>query len=173
LSIFIIAQVIGFIGYIFYISAPHLKTQKTIMQFGAVAYILLGVQWYMLDQHALLMVNTLGLLLSTAALEAQHNKRTAKLLPLFYPIGFCAFYLTAQGTAIDIICMLSFCFCIASKSSKEIVPFRFYAILSGILLTIAGAMALCLPALLFNFMFTAAHFQKILPAKKSLILATN
>ncbi len=37
---YIIAQAIGFVGYIFYISAPQFKTQKHIMQVGIIAYMI-------------------------------------------------------------------------------------------------------------------------------------
>lgn len=157
---FILAQIIGFAGYLFYSASPHFKTQNTIMQIGMIGYLLLCAQWYLLAQPALLVINILALLTSAIALKAKTNKNIQKLMPTLYPIGILALLYTSHTTLIDALCIGAFTLSIASKSAQDISKFRIYAFCSGTLLALSGALALSIPAFIFNTLFTIIHIQK-------------
>ncbi len=173
MSIYILAQIIGFLGYLFYIGAPHFRTQTRIMQMDTVGHMILCVQWYLLMQPSLLILNILVLLTSLSALGCQKHKQFKKYLVLLYPVGCFSIIAVSQGTFVDVLALSAFCFTVASKSSQDILIFRKYAVISGAILITAGALALSLPATVFNLMFAMGHFNKILGAQKAALRQTS
>lgn len=161
MSIYIIAQLIGFVGYLFYIAAPCFKTKTSIIQMDIIACVILCAQWYLLGQPSLLVLNALGLVISISALMAKNDERISKYLFLLYPIGCLSIILVSEGSFIDILALVAFCFIVASKTSLEISAFRTYAIVGGTILIASGAIALSIPAVIFNTVFIGAHIFKL------------
>ena len=161
MTTYIIAQLIGFAGYLFYIGAPHLKTQTRIIQADALSCILISVQWYLLAQPALLMLNILSIIVAFAALKAQTNIVVRKYLFLLYPFGCIALIFMSQDIIISALAICAFCLNVTSKSSQNIMSFRKYAATSGSVLTVAGILTLSIPAVIFNFLFASGHILKL------------
>lgn len=156
----IAAQIFGLLGYIIYICAPQCKTQKTIVQLGIVGYFFLSLQWYLLAQPALIVTNIIALTTSTYALAIKKRTDLGALSPLLYFLALVSILLVSNGGVIDILCMSAALLSIRSILSKDLKSFRTYAIGAGIFLTIAGALAASIPALIFNILFTVSHIQK-------------
>ncbi|PCI55498.1 MAG: hypothetical protein COB36_07705 [Alphaproteobacteria bacterium] len=161
MTLYIIAQLIGFAGYLFYIGAPHLKTQTRIIQADAVAGIFIGLQWYLLEQPALLGYSLLSIIVASMTLKAQTNLTVQKYLFLLYPLGGVVLILMSQNIVIGVLAITAFCLNVASKSSCDITSFRKYATASGSVLTIAGILTLSIPAVLFNLLFASGHILKL------------
>lgn len=161
MTLYIIAQLIGFAGYLFYISAPHLKTQTRIIQAEAFAGIFIGIQWYLLEQPALLGYSLLSIIVAFMTLKAQTNIVVRKYLFLLYPFGCTVLIFMSQDMIISALVITAFCLNIASKSSRNIMSFRKYAATSGSVLTIAGILTLSIPAVLFNLLFISGHILKL------------
>ena len=161
MTTYIIAQLIGFAGYLFYIGAPHLKTQTRIIQADALSCILISVQWYLLAQPALLMLNILSIIVAFTALRAQTNIIVRKYLFLLYPLGCTALIFMSQDIIISALAICAFCLNVTSKSSQNITSFRKYAATSGSVLTIVGILTLSIPAVIFNFLFASGHVLKL------------
>lgn len=161
MTIYIIAQLIGFAGYLFYISAPHFKTQSRIIQADALACLFISVQWYLLEQPTLLVFSFLSIAASIITLKAQTDMVVRKYLFLLYPLGCITLMAISQNTTISALAIIAFCMTVASKSSQNIISFRKYAGVSGIVLTIAGILTLSIPAVIFNLLFTSGHILKL------------
>ncbi len=161
MTLYIAAQLIGLIGYAFLIIAPQFQTQAKIMQFSILASAILCTQWFMLDQYSLLIMNALLILTTLCALKAGDNPSKRKYLPLLYPIGFCALISVSDGSITDMIALIAFSFTVASRTSNNLKDFRIYAILAGVTLSVCGALALSIPAIVFNAAFTLSHMSKL------------
>ncbi len=156
MELYITAQIIGFIGYIFYVGAPHFKTQINIMKIGALACSICMIQWYMLGQLSLLAFNFLSIITLLIAIKGDR-----KYSYLLYPIGCAVIISMSSGTIIDILALCAFCLSVASQFSQNIITFRLYAAIAGAFLIISGALALSLPALIFNILFAYGHILKL------------
>ena len=161
MSNYIIAQLVGFLGYIFYVSAPHLKTKNNIMCTELIAYTILCAQWYLLEQHSLLALNAITAIATIAILHTDRKYWIKKALPLLYPTGIALIIWTSKGSLIDIIAICAFICAMHSKLSNDILEFRGYALLTGTILTISSAMAHSIPATIFNFVFSIGHAKNI------------
>ncbi|MGH1456200.1 MAG: hypothetical protein ACRBDI_05420 [Alphaproteobacteria bacterium] len=161
MSLYIIAQATGFLGYIFYISAPHFKTQIRIMQVGLIGYVFLCAQWYMLGQYSLLTLNMLSIVTSVMALYAVGDARVRRAMYFLYPFGAALILLTSSGTVIDGLALVAFVLSLRSKMSENILEFRGFAFVAGGILTCTGSLALSVPAMIFNFLFAAAHAKNL------------
>lgn len=151
------AQVIGFVGYIFYISAPQFKTQKHIMQVGIFAYIILCMQWYLLGQYGLLALNVLGVVVSASALRAQADIAFKRHLWVLYPLGIFVIIMTSHQGLIDYIAICAFVLTLRSQISDNIMMFRGFAFAAGVCLICSSVLAMSIPAFIFNLAFTVSH----------------
>ena len=161
MSIYITAQIIGFIGFLFYISAPHFKTQTRVMQMDTLACTIICMQWYLMEQPALYTLNILVVITSIVTLRAQNDERVRKYLFLLYPFGFASILMMAQGTFIDILALVSFCCMVISKSSLNIAEFRFFAAGAGTASMTSAMLAASIPAIIFNLLFASGHILKL------------
>ncbi|MGH1404299.1 MAG: hypothetical protein ACRBDL_08645 [Alphaproteobacteria bacterium] len=161
MSTYIIAQLIGAVGYFFYISAPHLESQQKIIKVEAFACGLLCIQWFLMMQYSLLVMNILIITVSISALWAQDNPYIRTKLPLLYPLGVICLLCVSKGTIIDLIAITAFCLTVTSKLSTCIFKFRMYAGTTGLLITTSSIMALAWPAAIFNAMFALGHGRKL------------
>ncbi len=161
MSPYIIAQLIGIVGYFFYIRAPLLGTQQKIIKMEALACGLLCIQWLLMMQYSLLTMNALILIVSLTTLQAEHNKQIRKALPLLYPFGIICLLYISKGTMIDFIAITAFCLTVASKTSTCLFRFRGYACTAGLLLTVSSLLALAWPAMVFNTLFALGHGRKM------------
>lgn len=162
MSIYLTAQIIGFLGYLFLVSAPTFKDIKNIVRTDILACALLSVQWILLEQPSLLILNVLNIILSICALGISQKQYFKKAMVLFYPIGGLTLLSVSNGTIIDVFCMLGFFGLVASKTSHNITQFRGYAIVSSSAFIISGALALSIPAVLFNLVRISMHIKTII-----------
>ena len=161
MSTYIIAQLIGFLGYIFYVSAPHFKTKNHIMCTELIAYSILCAQWHLLEQDSLLALNAISAIATITILNADRTYWLKKILPLFYPTGIALILWASKGSLIDIIAICAFICAMRSKLSNNIIEFRGYALFTGSILTISSIIALSIPATIFNFIFSLGHAKNI------------
>ena len=166
MTIYIIAQLIGFAGYLFYIGAPYLRTPSRIIQADALSCIIISVQWYLLEQPALLVLNLLSITVAIIALKAKTNVTVQKHSFMLYPIGCAALIFMSQDIIIGALVTSAFCLNVTSKFSQDIIAFRKYATTTGVLLSIAGILTLSIPATLFNLLFACGHILKLWQGKK-------
>lgn len=158
MTFYILAQVIGFFGYILYVRASHLKTQHQAIRADAFACAVLCLQWAFLGQPILVTLNILVVLTSVAALNRQRiNPAYIKML---YITGVCALSLSYQGQLVDVMTILSFSCVFASKMSHSDADFRVFGVLAAVSLTCCGALALSIPAILFNSLCAIGHFNQ-------------
>ena len=159
MTLYILAQLVGFLGYGFHISAPYFKTQQQIMKVGLIGLVLLCLQWFLLNQMSLVAFNLLLILTTCLALGKYEEKQTQQQLMLVLQIfGLTIILSVSQGNVIDILAMIAFSLSVISRFSESITNFRLYAGIAGILLSICGAMAMAMPALLFNAIYAIMHF---------------
>lgn len=162
MSIYLTAQIIGFLGYLFLVSGPTFKEIKNIIRTDILACILLSVQWIMLEQPSLLILNVLNIILSICALGISQKQYFKKAMVLFYPIGGLTLLSVSNGTIIDVFCMLGFFGLVASKTSHNITQFRGFAIVSSSAFIMSGALALSIPAVLFNLVRISLHIKTLM-----------
>ena len=163
---YITAQIIGFLGYLFFTTAPNFKNQKHIIQMDAVACVFLCTQWILLNQPTLLVLNILNITVSLFVLLNKNPAINRIMMVAFYPIGCCALLSVSHGSIIDGLCIIAFCALVRAKSSQTIMTFRSFSILAGIAFTICGGLAMSLPATLFNMAFVLIHIRKILEVEE-------
>lgn len=162
MTLYIIAQLIGFAGYLFYVGAPYSKTQTRIIQIDALSCILISIQWYLLEQPTLLAYSVLSITASAITLRSQTNHTIRKYLFILYPVGCTIIILMSKDITITTLVVTAFCLNITSKFSHSIKSLRKYAAGSGVMLTIAGILTLSIPTVIFNLLFTNGHITKLL-----------
>lgn len=161
MATYIIAQLVGLIGYFFFISAPNFKQAKNVILVEAIACALFCVQWYLLDQYSLLVMNMSFVIVSMIALRAKSDPSMYKIMPYIFPIGIACILSVSKGTVIDVIVLTAFCLTVTSKFSTSHTRFRGFASASGALLTCSAALAHAWPAVLFNALFSYGHARKL------------
>tara|TARA_R110001592_G_scaffold3525_6_gene19814 strand:+ start:10104 stop:10628 length:525 start_codon:yes stop_codon:yes gene_type:complete len=164
MTLYITAQIIGFLGYLFLVSAPNFKNQRGIIRTEILACSFLCLQWVLLAQPTLMVLNILNIMVSMLALKIKQPRIMHNITPVLYIVGCGALLLTAQGSTIDMLCIIAFCAVVRAKSSQNIVTFRSFSILAGAAFTICGIIALSIPATLFNIVFILVHTKNILGA---------
>jgi len=160
MNIYITAQIIGFLGYIFLTSAPSLKKQDQIIRMDILACSFLCLQWIMLEQPTLMILNALNLVLSLFCLKVNKHTITQKSALIIYLVGCAALIIVSNGTIIDVLCVFSFCLIVKAKLSKDILIFRNFSIMAGSIFIICGIIAASLPAILFNALFVLLHLYR-------------
>lgn len=166
MSIYITAQVIGFLGYLFFTTAPNFKNQSRIIQMDALACVFLCLQWMLLAQSALLILNLLNLAVSLYVLNTKNQDIIEKQIPILCLTGGIALYLVSSGSFVGMLCIIAFCAMVRAKSSNDISTFRSFSILAGIAFMLCGVIALSAPAIMFNAAFILVHLRKIQPPQR-------
>lgn len=161
MSIYIIAQLIGFVGYLFYVSAPHQKTRLHIIRMEAIACSFLCVQWFLLGQSSLIALNMFVIVISITATLAEHKTKIRAFMPALYPIGIAVLLFNANGTIIDALAIIALCCQIKSKSSSNSAHFRGFASMASSTLVISSTLAQSIPAIMFNILYTIGHLQHV------------
>lgn len=153
----IIAQVIGFIGYLFYVSAPQFKAQRNILRVGFVGYIILGMQWFLLGQYGLLILNLLGAIVSVSALYVRAKPALRRYVWGLYPFGVVCILLFCEGTVVDVLAIAAFMLTVRSQMSQNVIEFRGTALFAGAILISSSLLAMSVPAVIFNTVFVCVH----------------
>ncbi len=161
MTLYITAQLIGFIGYILLITAPQFSKQSTIMLVSIFAASLLCLQWALLEQYSLVMTNALIIITTICALKVTEKKAKQQILKLIYVFGCCALLSISQATIIDILALIAFSFMIASRASENIRDFRLLSTALGITLFCSSALALSPMAAIFNAAFACSNIYKL------------
>ncbi len=161
MSIYITAQITGFLGYIFLTSAPNFKTKNQIIQTDILACSFLCLQWAMLGQPTLLILNILNMSISIFVLKFEGSPVTKNATVSMLLIGCLALMIVSQGTIIDALCIVAFCLMLRAKISSDIITFRSFSILAGITFALCGILAASIPAILFNILLVLFHLEKI------------
>lgn len=165
MSLYITAQLVGFLGYLFLTASPSFKNQYHTIKMDVLACVFLSLQWFLLDQPCLLALNILNITVSLSALHAANNARTQKAMLLFYPFGIAVLgllgILSGGNNVITTFCIIGFCAIVSSKKAQDSRTFRKYAMLSTMAFTASGALALSLPAILFNTLRFSLHAYRL------------
>lgn len=161
MSLYITAQLVGFLGYLLLTGGSYLKDKDNVIKAEIFASFLLSLQWYMLSQPGFASINLLLIFISAGSLLGRKNDIIHKTLPIFYPIGLLVILLISNGTIVDILCLIGFCAEITSKRSKDLCSFRGYAIIAVLSYAISGFIALSIPALLFNTARLSIHAYRL------------
>jgi len=162
MNLYITAQLVGFLGFLLLTGAPYLKTKDNFIKVEILASILLSLQWLMLAQPGLAIINILNIALSIGALRATTCTLTDKAMPLFYPLSLLVILLVSKGTIVDAFCIIGFFSFITSKKAKDIRTFRSYAMVSTIAFTISGYLALSIPSIIFGTICSLSHAYKLI-----------
>ncbi len=168
MTTYIIAQSVGLLGYLFFISATQFKTQKKITQIETLAYLILSLQWYLLDQTALMTISALFIGISLYALHTNKRPNLQKTTPLLYPVCGSILLLVSHYSLVDALAMIALFCTIASKSSNNITAFRSYAIATAITFIICAALTMSTIPLIFNAIFALGHGYKLWSQHKPL-----
>jgi len=160
MNIYITAQIIGFLGYIFLTSATSLKKQDQIIRMDILACSFLCLQWIMLEQPTLMILNALNLSISILVLQFKGQYIVQKSMIAIYPIGCFALICVSQETLIDVLCIICFCLIVRAKLSNDIITFRYFSIMAGAILTVCAFISASLPAIIFNALFVLLHLHK-------------
>ncbi|MGH1374895.1 MAG: YgjV family protein [Alphaproteobacteria bacterium] len=158
---YIIAQSVGLLGYLFFISATQFKTRRKIIQIETLAYLILCLQWYLLGQTTLMSINILFIITSFCALYANKNPKIQNAMPLLYPLCGLALLTISHYTLIDILAMVALFCTIASKSSNTITTFRSYAIITAITFIVCAILTMSIVPLIFNAIFALGHSYRL------------
>ncbi len=170
MTLYIIAQLIGFAGYLFYARSPYLKTSNEIIQTDAIACLLISIQWYLLGHPVLLAYSVLSVTASIATLKSQTNHNIKRYLFILYPIGCTIIILMSKDVIITAFVVTAFCCNITSKFSQNIKSLRKYGACSGGMLTVAGILTLSIPTVIFNMLFTNGHITKLLSSNENYLM---
>ncbi len=160
MDIYITAQITGFLGYIFLTSAPNLKSQEKIIQMDILACFFLCLQWIMLEQPTLIILNALNLSISLFCLNTNKQTITQRSVMVICLVGCVALISVSKGTIIDILCVFSFLLIVTAKLSNNIIIFRNFSIMAGSVFVICGIIVASLPTILFNALFMLLHLRK-------------
>lgn len=132
----------------------------------ALACVFLCLQWMLLAQSALLILNLLNLAVSLYVLNTKNQDIIEKQTPILCLTGGIALYLVSSGSFVGILCIIAFCAIVRAKSSNDISTFRSFSVLSGVAFMLCGIIALSVPAIIFNAAFILTHLRKIQPPQK-------
>jgi hypothetical protein len=160
MSLYITAQLIGFLGFLLLTGAPYFKNKETFIKIDISACLFLFLQWLMLAQPGLAIMNILNITHSISVLKA-NNIIAKKMLPLFYPLSLAIFLLVLDTTTINALCIIGFLFLIKAKNSKDMVTFRSYALIATLALAYSGYLALSIPAMAFGTLRILIHSYRL------------
>ena len=107
MDVFVWAQIIGFIGYLFLIYAPHLPTKQKIMQFELLACCILTFQWFLLGQPVLMFSNMIGIVSLAVALSRLDPRCKNFLFLALYPLSLLFMAYIWQGTLLDVLTIIA------------------------------------------------------------------
>ena len=161
MSLYITAQLVGFLGFLLLSSAPYLKTKDNNVRVEIVACIFLALQWHMLAQPSLVVINVINITLSIGALSVKDSKLIDKSLPLFYPISLLAILWFSKGTVVDALALIGVFSLITSKRAKDMRTFRSQAMLACLAFTSSGILAQSIPAVIFGVIRFSLHSYRL------------
>ncbi len=162
MSLYITAQLVGFLGFLLLTSAPYFKNKDTFIKVDILACVLLSLQWFMLAQPGLAVMNMLNVAHSAGVLKAKNSAYIKKAMPLFYPISLVILLLVSKGTIIDALCIIGFFSLMKAKNSKDMLTFRGYALSATVVFTYAGYLALSIPSMLFETLRIFIHGYRLI-----------
>lgn len=160
MDVFVWAQIIGFIGYLFLIYAPHLPTKQKIMQFELLACCILTFQWFLLGQPVLMFSNMIGIVSLAVALSRLDPRCKNFLFLALYPLSLLFMAYIWQGTLLDVLTIIALIGSISARRTAQMGVFRAHCVIIGCALSICGFLTMSIPAMLFNLLFVAGHVQK-------------
>ena len=160
---YIIAQLVGFLGYLFLITAPNFSEKKQIIKIELIACSLLCAQWALLGHSNLIVLNILNIMVTLIVLN--FAGKTNKIIPIFYPLGCFIFLIISKGTAIDALCIIAFFAFTRAKISQDMHTFRSFSVMAGTTFMLCGLIALSIPAIIFNGIFAFGHLKFVLNAQ--------
>jgi len=162
MSIYITAQLVGFLGYLLLSAAPYFRNKDDTIKMDILACVFLSVQWFMLNQSSLLVLNILNIALSLSTLKVSQNKILEKYIFLFYPLSLLMILMFASGTIVDVFCIIAFFALVTAKKAQDKNTFRSFSMLSSLAFAFAGALAFSLPALIFNMLRFTMHSYRFI-----------
>lgn len=157
---YIIAQLVGFLGYLFLITAPNFSDKKQIIKIELIACSLLCAQWTLLGHSTLIVLNVLNIMVTLIVLN--FAGKTNKIIPIFYPLGCLIFLIVSNGTALDALCIIAFFAFTRAKISQDMLTFRTFSFMAGATFMLCGLIALSIPAVIFNAIFAFGHLKLVL-----------
>jgi len=161
MSIYITAQLVGFLGYLLLTRAPYSKDKHNIIKTEILACAFLSIQWFLLQQPGLLVMNFMNISLSYCALKAMHDPRIDRAMPLFYPIGIIVLLSSPGGLVINLLCALGFLAMVTARKSQDMRTFREFSMLAALVFVTCGIFASSIPAITFNLLFFSIHAYRL------------
>jgi hypothetical protein len=161
MSLYITAQIVGFLGYLFLTSAPYSRNRHNIIKIEILAIILISTQWLLLEQPGLFSLSFMNIALCYCALKATNSPRIEKAMSLFYPISIIVLLSCPGNIAINILCLLGFSALVTSKKSQTMIAFRGFSMLAALIFIASGTLAASSPAVIFNLLFFSIHAYRL------------
>ena len=158
---FIAGQIIGLCGYGLCMAAPQFHAARPVIRMDMMACGLLAVQWLLLAQPALLLVNLMVITASALSLASIEPVRKQQILMGFYPLAMLLILMIWEGTLIDVLAIGALFCIIASRRTTQDCNFRLYCFTGALVLALSGALAGAILAAFFNLCCAFGHAQKL------------
>ncbi|MGN7437210.1 MAG: YgjV family protein [Alcanivorax sp.] len=171
MTAYITAQLIGFLGYLFLITAPNFSNKKQIIKIELVACALLCTQWILLGYSTLIILNILNISVTLITLYFKRN--ADRIISIFYPLGCLALLAVSTGAILDALCIIAFFGFTRAKISQDMFGFRAFSMMAGFTFMICGICALSVPAAIFNGIFALGHLKSVLNSSEKSALKTQ
>lgn len=167
-SPFIIAQILGFIGYALYAYSSYQKTRFSLLSLEAAGCLVVAAHWAMLSMPTLALMNIVYVYMGVLSLAFVRFPAIKPLLYLSFPI---IFYLSFAGWGGQLYSLMAICatlvgalatiFAVCSKLYVDMYRLRLLSLLSSTLWVACGLLAGSIPQIIACGIFAFGHFKYI------------
>ena len=172
---FIIAQIIGFIGYGLYAYSSYQKTRFSLLFLEAIGCLVVAAHWAILDMPTLALMNIVYVYMGVLSLAFIRFPAVKPLLYLSFPI---IFYLSFAGWGGQLYSLMAICatligvaatlFAVCSKLCVDMYRLRLLSLLSSTLWLSCGILAGSIPQIIACGVFAFGHYKSLQRLKRDM-----
>jgi len=154
---YVIAQIIGLVGFGFYTAAPYFKSRMSILKMELIGCIVICLHWHVLGFPVMFWNNVIWVYMILASMLKDKHKGADTLISMAYILVLINTYFNWEGALIDYAVFCSTNLAITCRYFKDLLRFRSFAFSGGIFSVIGSCCTLSATAILFNVIFTLGH----------------
>lgn|GEM_PF-3513771 len=163
-SAFVLAQIIGFIGYGIYAYSSYQKNRFALLSVEAAGCLVVALHWAILDMPTIALMNIVYVYMGVLSLAFIRFPAVKPLLYLSFPI---IFYLSFAGWGGQLYSLIAICatmvgvaattLAVCSKLCADIFRLRLFSLLSAALWVACGIFAGSVPQIIACGIFAYGH----------------
>ncbi len=167
-SAFVLAQIIGFVGYGLYAYSSYQKNRFALLSIEAAGCLVVALHWAILDMPTIALMNIVYVYMGVLSLTFVRYPAVKPLLYLSFPI---IFYLSFAGWGGQLYSLIAICatmvgvaattLAVCSKLCADIFRLRLFSLLSAALWVACGIFAGSVPQIIACGIFAYGHLKHL------------